>query len=150
MNTLKIIGITTQTSNNDGQAIKDLGELWRQFFDENLIAKIPNAISSNIYAVYTDYESDFTGKYTTIIGLEVASLDEIPEGMVGREFQPQTFKKYIAKGELHEAVGKTWTEIWNDDKNLNRTYNYDYELYTDKAQNPMDAEIEIYIGVKDL
>lgn len=148
MNTLKIIGITTQISNNNGQAIKDLGELWRQFFGESLIAKIPNAISSNIYAVYTDYESDFTGKYTTIIGLEVASLDEIPEGMVGREFQPQTFKKYIAKGELYEAVGKTWTEIWNDDINLNRTYNYDYELYTDKAQNPMDAEIEIYIGVK--
>lgn len=31
MNTLKIIGITTQTSNNNGQAIKDLGKLWHQF-----------------------------------------------------------------------------------------------------------------------
>ena len=148
MNKLKIIGIATQTSNNDSQAIEDLGKLWHQFFCENIMTKIPNAISSNIYSVYTDYESDFTGKYTTIIGLEVASLDEIPQGMIGREFQPQTFKKYIAKGELHEAVGKMWTEIWNDDINLNRTYNYDYELYTDKAQNPMDAEIEIYIGVK--
>lgn len=64
MNKLKIIGITTQTSNNDSQAIDDLGKLWHQFFDENIIAKIPNAISSNIYSVYTDYESDFTGKYT--------------------------------------------------------------------------------------
>lgn len=149
MNKLKIIGIATQTSNNDSQAIEDLGKLWHQFFGENIMTKIPNAISSNIYSVYTDYESDFTGKYTTIIGLEVSSLDEIPEGMVGREFEPQTLKKYIAKGELHEAVGKTWTEIWNDDANLNRTYKYDYELYTEKAQNPADAEIEIYIGVKE-
>ena len=101
MNKLKIIGIATQTSNNDSQAIEDLGKLWNQFFGENIMTKIPNAISSNIYSVYTDYESDFTGKYTTIIGLGVSSLDEIPEGMVGREFEPQTFKKYIAKGELH-------------------------------------------------
>ena len=149
MNKLKIIGIATQTSNNDSQAIEDLGKLWHQFFGENIMTKIPNAISSNIYSVYTDYESDFTGKYTTIIGLGVSSLDEIPEGMVGREFEPQTFKKYIAKGELHEAVGKTWTEIWNDDANLNRAYKYDYELYTEKAQNPAVAEIEIYIGVKE-
>ncbi|WP_409410929.1 MULTISPECIES: hypothetical protein [Empedobacter] len=59
------------------------------------------------------------------MGCEVSSLDEIPEGMVGREFEPQTFKKYIAKGELYEAVEKTWTEIWNDDANLNCTYKYD-------------------------
>lgn len=149
MSILKIIGITTRTSNNNSQAIDDLGKLWHQFFAENIIAKIPNATSSNIYSVYTDYESDFRGKYTTIIGCEVSSLNDIPEGMVGREFQPQTFKKYISKGELHEAVGKTWAEIWNDDANLNRTYIYDYELYTEKAQNPADTEIEIYIGVKD-
>ena len=149
MKALKIIGIATQTSNNEGQAIEDLGKLWAQFFGDNIIVKIPNAISSNIYSVYTDYESDFRGKYTTIIGLEVSTLDEIPEGMIGREFQPQIFKKYIAKGELHEAVGKTWAEIWNDDEILNRTYIYDYELYTEKAQNPADAEIEIYIGVKE-
>ena len=149
MKALKIIGIATQTSNNDGQAIEDLGKLWAQFFGDNIIVKIPNAISSNIYSVYTDYESDFRGKYTTIIGLEVSTLDEIPEGLIGREFQPQIFKKYIAKGELHEAVGKTWAEIWNDDEILNRTYIYDYELYTEKAQNPADAEIEIYIGVRN-
>ena len=149
MKALKIIGIATQTSNNDGQAIEDLGKLWAQFFGDNIITKIPNAISSNIYSVYTDYETDFRGKYTTIIGLEVSTLDEIPEGMIGREFQHQIFKKYIAKGELHEAVGKTWAEIWKDDEILNRTYIYDYELYTEKAQNPADAEIEIYIGVKE-
>ena len=149
MKALKIIGLATQTSNNDGQAIEDLGKLWAQFFGDNIIVKIPNAISSNIYSVYTDYESDFRGKYTTIIGLEVSTLDEIPEGLIGREFQPQIFKKYIAKGELHEAVGKTWAEIWNDDEILNRTYIYDYELYTEKAQNPADAEIEIYIGVRN-
>ncbi|WP_413533267.1 GyrI-like domain-containing protein [Empedobacter brevis] len=149
MKTLKIIGIATQTSNNNNQAIEDLGKLWNQFFTENIIAKIPNTINSNIYAVYTDYENDFTGKYTTLIGLEVSSLDDIPTGMIGREFKPQTFKKYSAKGELHEAVGRMWNEIWKDDAKLNRTYNYDYELYTEKAQNPADAEVEIYIGVKD-
>jgi len=146
-NTLKIIGISVRTS-NDGRAIEDLGKLWNQFFQENIISKIPNQINQNIYSIYTDYESDYKGEYTTIIGLEVSTLDEIPDGMVGREFEQQTFKKYIAKGELHQAVGETWMKIWKDDENLNRTYLYDYELYTEKAQNPADAEVEIYIGVE--
>ena len=51
MSRLKIIGIATKTSNNNSQAIEDLGKLWHQFFAENIIAKIPNAITSNIYSV---------------------------------------------------------------------------------------------------
>ena len=97
MKALKIIGIATQTSNNDGQAIEDLGKLWAQFFGDNIIVKIPNAISSNIYSVYTDYESDFRGKYTTIIGLEVSTLDEIPEGMVVVNFNLKYSKNILQK-----------------------------------------------------
>ncbi len=148
MKALKIIGIETRTSNENGVAIEDLGKLWGQFFGENIASKIPNKISDTIYAVYTDYESDYKGKYTTIIGCEVDNLDNIPDGLIGREFAAQKSEKFVAKGEIHKAVGETWGEIWAKYKELNRTYLYDYEVYGEKAQDPNNAKIEIFIGIK--
>lgn len=53
----KIIGIVVHTTNANGQAATDLGKLWRQFMSD-IISKIPNTISEEIIAIYTDYESN--------------------------------------------------------------------------------------------
>ncbi len=146
---MKIIGISTETTNQNGQASADLGQLWGKFFAENIIGKIPNKISNEIYSIYTDYESDYTGKYTTIIGLKVSSLDEIPNGLIGREFENQNFIKITAKGEMPNAIAETWKEIWAKDKELNRTYTYDFEVYGEKSQNGENSEVEVYLSIKD-
>ena len=78
------------------------------FFLKISSAKISNAVNSNVYAIYTDYESDYTGEYTTLLGLEVSSLDEIPSGLVGREFPKQNSKKFLAKGAMPQAVAEAW------------------------------------------
>lgn len=148
MNTFKIIGISIQTTNKDGQSLIDLWQLWGTFYTQNIIAKIPNKISDEVYAVYTDYESNYTGKYTTIIGLQVSSIDEIPDWLVAREFESQKFKTFIAKWTMPEAVATTWQEIWKNDNELNRSYIYDYEVYWEKSQNWEDSEVDIYIGTK--
>lgn len=148
MNTLKIIGISVETTNQNGKAIEDLGKLWGRFYAENIIEKIPNKISEEVYSVYTDYESDYNGKYTTIIGMAISTLDEIPDGLIGRTFEVQDFKKFIAKGEMPDAVGKTWKEIWDQDAELNRSYIYDYEVYGSRSQNGETSEVDIYIGIK--
>jgi len=147
MNNLKIIGISVETTNQNGKAIEDLGKLWGRFYAENVIEKIPNKINEEVYAVYTDYENDYRGKYTTIIGMAVSSLDKIPDGLVGRAFEAQNFKKFIAKGDMPNAVGKTWKEIWDKDAELNRSYIYDYEVYGSRSQNGANAEVDIYIGI---
>ena len=77
----KIIGISVRTTNQNNQAQEDLTKLWEQFISENFNEKIPNKISNEILAIYTDYQSNHTQEYTTIIGVPVSSLDEIPEGM---------------------------------------------------------------------
>lgn len=148
MNTLKIIGISVETTNQNGKAIEDLGKLWGKFYAENIIGKIPNKVSEEVYSVYTDYESDYNGKYTTIIGMAISTLDEIPDGLIGRTFEVQDFKKFIAKGEMPDAVGKTWKEIWDQDAELNRSYIYDYEVYGSRSQNGETSEVDIYIGIK--
>ncbi len=142
-----IIGIKIETTNENGRAAVDLGKLWEQFYTENIPSKIPNKISDDIYSIYTDYESDYKGKYTTIIGLKVNALDQIPNGMVGREFKGGNYRKFVAKGKMPNAVLETWQEIWEKDNELKRTYTADFEVYGQKSRNGENAEVEIYIAI---
>jgi len=147
-NGFKIIGISTRTTNKDNKAQQDLVQLWGKFYSENIFEKIPNKLSNEILTIYTDYKSDFTEDYTTIIGIPVSTLAEIPNGLVGREFQAENFQKFTAKGEMPNAVVNTWIDIWKRDKELNRKYSYDFEVYGKKSQNGENSEVDIYIATK--
>lgn len=147
-NGFKLIGISVRTTNQNNQVQEDLGKLWGQFSSENINEEIPNKISNEILAIYTDYQSNDTEDYTTIIGVPVSTLNEIPNGMIGQEFQPENFKKFIAKGEMPKAVDDTWINIWEQDENLNRKYTYDFELYGANCNKGTDSEVEIFVAVK--
>lgn len=143
----KIIGISVSTSNQDGQNAQDLGNLWSQFFSNDLLEKIPNSISKEIFCIYTDYESNFKGSYTAILGLKVSSFDAIPEGLISRELPAGNFMKFTAKGIIPNAVIDTWEEIWADDQQLKRKYTYDFEVYGEKSQNGELSEVDIFIAI---
>ena len=96
----QIIGITVRTTNQNNQGAEDIGELFNKFLSENLMTKIPNRVENDIYSVYTDYESDHTGHYTTLLGCKVSSLDNIPPGMVGKSICGGTYTTFVAKGDL--------------------------------------------------
>lgn len=147
-NGFRIIGISNRTTNKDNKAQQDLGQLWGQFYSENIFEKIPNKLSNEVIAIYTDYKSDFTEDYTTIIGVPVSTLDEVPNGLIGREFQAENFQKFTAKGEMPNAVASSWIDIWQKDKELNRKYSYDFEVYGEKSQNGENSEVDIYIATK--
>ena len=145
----KVIGISIRTTNANNQSQQDLGKLWGQFFSEQIIEKIPNKISNHILVIYTDYESDYTGAYTTIIGIPVSTLDEVQSGLIGREFEADNFQKFVAKGEIPNAVINTWIDIWQRDRELNRKYSYDFEVYGDNSNNGENSEVEIFIATNN-
>lgn len=143
----KVIGIKVRTTNENGQSANDIRELWQKIMSENILAKIPNKIDTSIYSIYTNYEKDHTKPYDTILGCRVNTLEVIPEGMIGQEFEKENYSKFISKGNLTQGVVyNSWVEIWN--KNLNRTFTADFEVYGEKAQDPTNAEVEIYVAVK--
>lgn len=142
----KVIGITVNTTNVNGKSAQDIGELWGKFMSEGTAEKIPNKVDESIFSIYTNYEGDHTQPYDTILGCKVSSLDEIPDGMVGQSFEGGTYGKFISKGDLTKGVVfGTWMEINN--QKLDRVFTADFELYGEKAQNPMDAEVEVYVGI---
>ena len=146
INSFKIIGIGIESTNENGRAAEDLGNLWSRFYAENVFAQIPNKISDDIYAIYSDYESDYTGKYTCVIGLKVDSLEKVPAGLIGREFNGGTYQKIIARGQMPKAIVEAWKGIWAKDEELKRSYTADFEVYSQKSQNGDNSEVEIYIA----
>jgi predicted transcriptional regulator YdeE len=143
----KIIGISIRTTNENNKAAEDISNLWSKFFSEKIIEKIPNKISLEIFCVYTDYEKDYTKPYTTIIGCKVINLDQIPEGMIGKKIEGGRYNKSITKGDITKGVvTQEWLNIWNSD--LKRTYSADFEVYGEKAQNPENAEVEIFVAIE--
>ncbi len=141
-----VIGISVRTSNENGQAGQDIPALWNKFMTEGIAEQIPNKIDNSIYCIYTEYEKDHTKPYTTILGCKVENLDAIPNGMVGKIFEETTYSKHIAKGNILQGmVFNEWTKIWNSD--LSRTFTADFEVYGEKAQNPENAEVDIFIAV---
>lgn len=142
-----VIGISVRTTNENGQCGIDIPALWKRFFAENVMEKIPNKVDSSIYSVYTDYESDFTKPYTTILCCKVKNLNTIPKGMIGRRIGGGKFSKFTASGDLNQGVVfSEWQKIWTS--KLDRKYTADFEVYREKAQNPANAEVDIFIAVR--
>lgn len=152
MNIIKIdsfhvIGISVRTTNENGQAAKDIPVLWEKFMSEGILDQIPNKIDNALYCIYTDYEKDHTKPYTTILGCKVENLNDIPNEMVSKTIDVAAYQKFVAKGKLMQgAVYNEWTKIWNSE--LERTFTADFEIYDERALNPENAEVDIFVAVK--
>ncbi len=143
-----VVGISVRTTNQAEQAARDIAALWNTFLAENLAAQIPNKTDEAIYSVYTDYAGDHTQPYTVLLGCRVLDADAVPDDMTAKHFSGGTYQPFVAKGSLSQgAVYQAWADIWSAD--LNRAYTADFEVYGEKALNPQDAEVDIYVAVKD-
>ncbi|MGE0076461.1 MAG: GyrI-like domain-containing protein [Bacteroidales bacterium] len=141
-----IIGIAIRTTNENMQSTTDIPILWNRFFAEQVVTKIPNKIDNCLYCMYTDFEGDYTKPYTTIIGCKVSSLEIIPDGMVGKTIPAATYLTFTAIGNIQEgAVLNEWNKIWN--MSLDRAYTADFEIYGEKSQDPLNAQVDIFISI---
>ena len=148
-----VIGISARTSNAkeiSGQSV--IGQQWARFMKDGLLNKIPNKDDANILAVYTDYESDANGPYDFILGARVSSADNVPQGMVATKIPAGRYAVFTSeKGLVTKAVPDTWRRIWGLPKSSlggNRAYLADFELYDQRASDPQNSQVDIYIGIK--
>jgi len=141
-----VLGIAVRTTNENGQAGIDIPALWSRFISEGIMGKIPDKADNTVYSIYTEYEKDYTKPYTTILGCKVNSLENVPEGMKAIEISEGNYFRSAAKGNMMEGmVYNEWVKIWNSD--IPRAYTTDFEVYGEKAQNPEDAEVDIFIAL---
>lgn len=152
---IQVIGIAAST-NNAKESGPDaiIGKLWQRFLSESVLSKIPDKVEQSIYAVYTDYASDANGQYTLVLGAKVRPLPNptLPEGMVVKTVPAGQYAVFTSeRGPVAKVVVDAWKQIWSDYQspaNGERAYRADFELYDQRAADPNNAQVEIYIGVK--
>jgi len=144
----QVIGIEARTS-NAREMTKDgvISRLWERLMKEGLLARIPNKTDSSIVALYTDYESDKDGAYTFVLGARVSSVASIPDGMVARKVPAGSFAVFTSeRGPAAQVVYETWKRIWAAP--LDRAYHTDFELYDERAADPRNTQMTIYVGIR--
>ena len=141
-----IIGYQVSTSYET--VAQDMGLLWQKAMDPNFVQQIPGADPTALYVIYTNYASNYTGAYDAIIGYPVETVEAVPEGMVAIALSEGAYATYLAEGNLQASVPSIWQDIWAAEANLQRAYQADYEVYTNKNGDPNQKQAHIYVGLK--
>ena len=140
-----VVGIARRTSNAEAAGV--IPGCWQEFFTTNAVAKIPHrAVPPVMYAVYSEYEKDWTKPYSYLLGCGVTKAGKVPEGMEARHIPAQTYAIFRAKGKMPDEIVGVWANIWAS--NLPRTYTYDFELYDQRFTRPLNKEAEIYVAIE--
>lgn len=143
-----VVGIAGRTSNAremSGDGI--IAKQWGRFWQENLLALIPNRADGAVRAVYTEYASDKDGDYTFVIGARVKSAAEFPVGMVAKTIPAGKYAVFLSdRGPVERVVVETWQRIWSTA--IDRAYGADYEIYDERSADPSKALVEICVGVR--
>ncbi|GGD03034.1 GyrI-like domain-containing protein [Enterococcus wangshanyuanii] len=125
MKQMTIHGEKIRTNN---QNLEDIAKLW---------GKVPSlGFEGDIFAVYSNYESDHTGNFDLLVGTVTDGSKESVTVVAGN---------YIVvnvKERTPEAVGDSWNQIWaNEEIQGKRTYITDFEHYK------TDGSIQIYLSI---
>lgn len=133
----QVIGIYEKITPKIAQT--QIGELWQNYFNNNISNQIQNKFEKNSYGIYSDYDGDFTKPYQLLIGNKIKpnsnqSLEELKTITIPK----QKYAVFEKTGPFPECVINCWKEIWETD--IERTYNTDFEKY-------YENRIEIYISI---
>jgi predicted transcriptional regulator YdeE len=148
-----VVGIAARTSNaREMTADGIIGKQWGRLMQEGLLAKIPDKADQNIVAVYTDYASDHNGQYTFILGVRVNSDRDVPVGMLAKKIPAGKFAVFTSeKGAAAKVAPETWMKINSLPHSAvggDRVYRADYEIYDQRAADPANSQVDVYVGIK--
>ena len=150
-----LVGLTVRTNNQNEMDPKTgkIAPLAGNYFHNQIANEFKNRTTPGItYAVYTDFESDENGEYTYFIGEKVDSLDDQDLSKFQSLVIPaSSYQKFTTdSGKLPDIVISSWQEIWQmteKDFEGKRKYLADFELYDQRAMDPTNAALDIYIGI---
>jgi predicted transcriptional regulator YdeE len=155
LDAFEVMGIEVRT-NNAKEAGADglIPKLWQRVIQEHALDTVPDRIGQTIYAVYTDYASDANGDYTLLLGTKIRPAAErlFPKGMVVKTIPAGRYLVFTSdRGPVAKVVVETWKQIWSyfqSPAKGQRAYRADFELYDQRAADPSNPQVDIYVGVK--
>lgn len=148
-----VVGIAARTGNAKEMTPDGvIGKQWGRLMQEGLLAKIPNKADKNPVAVYTDYASDHNGEYTYVLGARVTSDSEVPAGMVAKKIPAGKYAVFTSeKGPAAKVVPEIWMKINSLPRTAlggDRVYGADFEIYDERAADPQNSQVDVWVGIK--
>ncbi|MBC1376614.1 AraC family transcriptional regulator [Listeria sp. FSL L7-0091] len=104
-----------------------IAELWGE-----IMADKP---TGDIFAVYSNYASDYKGDYDLLVGTK--GWDEERSVVI----EAGEYLVFSVDNASHKGVEEAWQRIWAQDSKLKRTYKTDFEWYH------TNGKIDIYISI---
>ena len=152
---IKLVGFSARTNNISemNPVTGKIGPLVARFFGQNSAVAILQRKNPGVtFAVYTDYASDEYGDYTYFIGEEVDEVVNLPEGMQSLIIPAAKYTQFTTPtGMMPLVVINAWQEIWKmspQDLGGKRTYRADFERYDQRAMDPANTSLDIYVGIQ--
>ncbi|KTD39141.1 Transcription activator [Legionella nautarum] len=140
-----VSGLSVRTKNSEefNQSTAKLPRLWEDFGAVVIPKLADSKESSEVFGVYSDYDSDATGYYKVTVGIPLRTRQTLSEFSTVT-IQAGKYLVFSGKGVMPQTVIETWLRIWSFfESRLEYTRNFisDFELYR-------GDEIDIYIGVR--
>lgn len=152
---IKLIGLTTRTNNKNemNPEISKIGKLAGHYWSQNIASQIPHRKNPGVtLSVYTEYDSNEHGDYTYFIGEEVSSFENVPSEFQKLTIPAAKYQKFTTlAGKMPEVVINAWQQIWKmsaNDFGGERAYIADFEVYDQRAIDPTNTSLDIYIGIE--
>lgn len=134
---------TTNTRESDTEHAM-LPALWARAGAPGAFDHVPGRADNQLYAVLTDYDSDYTGAYTQIVGVAVSSLQDLPEGLVAVRVPPARCLTQQARGPMPQALIEAWQNIWRHSESGGdpaRAFTTDLEIHHNEGA-------DIYLAIR--
>jgi len=148
-----VVGLAARTTNADEAGPNGvIPRLWQRLMSQDLLQEIPDKGDADIYAVYTEYASDENGAYTFVLGAKVKPGAAVPDGFRKLRVPAASYIVFTtARGPVEKVVPAEWRLVWNAfpvEGAVHRAFRADFELYGKAAQDPKNAQVDIYVGIQ--
>ncbi len=144
-----VIGPALRTTTENEEGFKILPRFWDECNKKNIYQFIPNQKNNTAgYGICMDSKGY---EFTYMIALEVSSLANIPENMIGRIIPKAKYAVFTAKGPVTRAVQDLTNYIYskwifNSGYSIADTPNF--ELYDERFNFTDESETDIYVPIK--
>jgi predicted transcriptional regulator YdeE len=152
---IKLVGISVRTSNAKemNPETAKIPQTIHKYISENIFQKIKNKKNQQkLFCVYTEYENDMNGEYTYFVGEEVDNFDTENADLKQLTIKAQKYSKFTSQnGAMPMVCIDMWQKIWQMDAPTiggERSYIADFEVYDERAIDPENTVLDIYIGLK--
>lgn len=150
-----VLGYALVTNINEGANHREIPAFWERYIREGLRANIPNKLNPEVeLGVCADF-NPASGELTYLIGYEVESLANVPEGLTGCTIPEADYAVFttppVDSSEFSAAIQQTWGSAfgeWFPRSEYQPKQAIQFEWYDGRSAAGTSAQMDIYIPIE--